>query len=506
MINFTKLFQRGWPGDLLAFLAGSLMVLSFAPFSVAPIAILSLACLAALWLRVPTKTAAWRGWLFGLGLFGFGIYWIFNSIHDIGGVNIPISLFLSGIFIACMALFPAFAGFLLGRYFSKDETIKLTLGFPAVWVFVEWIRSWIFTGFPWLTIGYSQMHSPLRGYAPLLGVFGVSLFVAYSSVFLIKIIQAIHAKKYRQGYGQLFLLIALWTTGSALTLVTWTQPFGKPVTVSLVQGNIPEKLKWTADMIQPTLNTYSKLSAPLWKNNIVIWPESAVPISLQDAENFMNEQDALAKKNHSTFITGIPVNVENNYYNAVVALGDGHGFYLKHRLVPFGEYIPFKSIFQRAFDFLKIPMTDFIADHKPAVPIVAGQLKLLTFICYEIAFPEQVNFRNPDINLLLTVSNDAWFGRSTAQAQHLEMASMRALETGRPILFASNTGITAIADAKGNIQSQVPAFSRTVLTDTVQPTQGKTPWQRKGMDSVLLTIFGAMITAWWRQRKISASS
>jgi len=499
-MKFHAIFKKGLIGDVLALIAGALMTLSFAPFRIEPLAIIALALLGALWLPVSKNLAAKRGWLFGLGLFGTGVYWVYISIHDYGNVYPIPSLFLTLLFIAVLALFPAMVGYLLNRYFSKNDNIKLTLAFPALWVSFEWIRSWIFTGFPWLIVGYSQIHSPLKGFAPIFGVFSVSLAVLYSSVFLIKGIRSIHAKKYRVAYMQFMLLIALWTVGGLLTLKSWTKPFGPPIKVSLVQGNIPEQLKWTSDMIQPTLDTYRKLSAPYWKSDIVIWPESAIPITLEDASDFVNEMDAIAKKNHTTFITGIPVSEDSRYYNAVIALGDGHGFYLKHRLVPFGEYIPFRKVFHLAFDILHVPMTDFSADKNPAQPIEAGKLKLLTFICYEIAFPEQVNFYNKDINLLLTVNNDAWFNHSTALSQHLEMAAMRALEVGRPVLFVSNSGITAIIDAKGNIQSEAEPFVQTVLTDKIQPTEGRTPWQYLKMDPVLFIIVYLLAKAAWQQR------
>jgi len=501
-MKFNHIFKSGFRGDLLALVAGGLLTLAFAPFRIEPLAIISLALLAGLWLQVSTKVAAWRGWLFGIGLFGSGVYWVFISIHQYGGVDNLSSFALTGLFVIILALFPAYTGYLLNRFFGYDENLKLTYAFPALWVLIEWVRSWIFSGFPWLIVGYSQINSPLKGYAPLLSVFGVSLFVAYSSVYLVKITKFIYSKNYQKAYINFLLLILLWSVGSVLTLKNWTTPVGKPIKVSLVQGNIPQQLKWSPDSIMPTLKTYSRLTEPYWHSDIIVWPESAIPITLQTAENLINQLDTKAKKNNSTFITGIPVEIENKYYNAVIAVGNGHGIYLKHRLVPFGEYIPFESIFSHAFKFLDIPMTDFIADRNPIQPIQAGSLKLLAFICYEITFPEQVNFYQSDINLLLTVSNDAWFGHSSAQAQHLEMAAMRALETGRPLLFVSNNGLTAIVGPDGNIQSEAEAFTATVLTDTIQPTEGRTPWQKNKLDPVLMIATFAIFSTLWRQRKI----
>lgn len=491
----------GKRGNILALLAGGLLTLAFAPFRIEPLAIISLALLAGLWLHVSPKTAAWRGWLFGVGLFGSGVYWVFISIHQYGGVGVFISLLLTGIFISTLALFPACTGYILNRFFNRNPEIQLTLAFPALWVLFEWIRSWIFSGFPWLIVGYSQIHSPLKGYAPLFSVFGVSLAVTFSSIFIVKITQFIYQKKYQKAYIQFLLFILLWTIGSILTLKSWTKPVGHSLKVSLVQGNIPEQLKWSADMVLPTIKTYQRLTAPYWHSDLIIWPESAIPVTLQSSEPLINQLDATAKKNHATFITGIPIEVDDHYYNAIIALGKGKGFYIKHRLVPFGEYIPFESVFDHAFKLLDIPMTNFAADQNPAEPIQIGPFKLSAFICYEIAFPEQVNFSAPNINMLLTINNDAWFGHSSAQAQHLEMAAMRALETGRPLLFVSNNGLTAIIAPNGNIQSEAKPFIETVLTDTIQPMQGLTPWQKQKLDPVLIFITMSLISAYWRQRK-----
>jgi apolipoprotein N-acyltransferase len=289
-----------------------------------------------------------------------------------------------------------------------------------------------------------------------------------------------------------------------LTFISWTQPQGEPFQVSLVQANIPQQLKWLPEQLEPTLNQYKALSQNHWDSQLVIWPEAAIPAALNDVPEFVNEMTATAREHHALLITGIPIkNIHNNhYFNAVISVGNvASGFYLKHHLVPFSEYIPLQKLLGRVFDFLQIPMSDLIADHGLQKPLtLANGIQMLTFICYEIAFPEQVLYPLKNIGLILTVTNDAWFGHSIAQAQHLQMASMRALETGRPVLFASNNGITALISAKGKLLSTAPPFETYVLTGKIQAYTGMTPWQRYTMDPILLILASLLYFA-FRYRK-----
>lgn len=497
-------FTKKYLVNILSVVAGILLTFAFAPARIYPLAILMPALIFMFWQNVSPRIAFKRGWLFGLGLFGAGVYWVFISIHTFGDA----SIFLAGLItiglIAILAIFPALTGYFLNRYFPYNSRSRIFFAFPAIWVFMEWVRSWIFTGFPWLLLGYTQINSPLKGYAAILGVYGISLLVLFSSSLLIQTVTAIRQKNVKHALYFGFIFIAIWAVGAYLNTKTWTQPVGKPIKVSLVQGNIPQQMKWSAEYVQSTLDTYAKLSEPHWDSNIIIWPESAVTIPLQNAEDFLNDMDVTAKKHHATFITGIPVQVPDtqNYYNAVITLGNGKGYYLKHRLVPFGEYTPFHEWVGKLLDILKIPMSDFIPSTEKSDPILANGIKIATFICYEIAFPEMVLDQDPQINLLLTVSNDAWFGHSIAQAQHLEMAQMRAAENGRPVLFVSNNGITAIIDATGKIKVAAPPYVPYVLTDTVQPVQGKTPWQNRGMDPVLFFMVMLILYAVREQRRI----
>ncbi len=498
-----RIFFRHWLKPLIALLAGALLTLGFAPFSVFPVAIISPAVLLALWLSASSpKQSFWLGWLFGLGFFGTGVYWVFISINTYGNTTFFVSILITCLMIAVLALFPAFLGMVFTRFFPKNNTSKILFAFPALWVLFEWIRSWIFSGFPWLFIGYSQMHSPLRGFAPFLSVYGVSLITVFCSALLFLLIKKIFEKNYRTAIFCALTFLILWITGALFSLISWTKPSGFPIQVSLVQGNIPQQVKWSPDQVQPTVDRYVELTDPHWNSQIIIWPESAIPVPLSSAAEFMQKMAEMAGQHNATFITGIPVKAPNDqgYYNGIIAVGKGSGMYIKHRLVPFGEYIPFRKVCGRVMDLLHVPMSDFIPGDAKPHPIMANDKKIAAFICYEIAYPEQVRMRDGNIDIILTVSNDAWFGHSIAQAQHVEMAEMRALEMGRPVLFASNDGITAVIDARGKIQSDAPQHEAYVLTDDVQTTEGKTPWQRWGMVPIALLFFIFLLIA-LRDRK-----
>ncbi len=504
-MTFKDFFAAGIKGNLLALMTGAVLTLAFAPLQWFPLAIIAPAVLFQLWQTVTPGRAFFRGWLFGLGFFGAGVYWVFISIHTFGNASFLLAGILTVGLIAILALFPALTGYFLNRYFPCSDRSRLFYAFPAIWVFLEWMRSWVFTGFPWLLLGYSQINSPLKGYAAVGGVYGLSLLVLISSGLLLQIVTYAYQRKMKETVLSCAIFLLIWAGGAVLNTVKWTTPFGKPITVSLIQGNIPQEVKWSPESIQPTLDTYHKLTEAHWGSSLIVWPESAVPIPLQSAEEFINALHADAEKHNVSLITGIPVHLPGtqNYYNAVIALGKGTGFYFKHRLVPFGEYTPLNQWFSKLLDVLHIPMSDFIAATDRPVPLLLNNnIRIAPFICYEIAFPERVGSADLKTNLLLTVSNDGWFGRSIAQAQHLEIAQMRAAEMRRPLLFVSNNGMTAIINAQGKVQAAAPPYETTVLTGTVQPMEGKTPWQTSRMDSILFFIILLIVFAIRDQRRI----
>lgn len=502
-LQLLDLLKPGFRGNCLALFAGAILTLAFAPFFIFPLAILSPAILLALWLYLTPKQAFLRGWLFGLGLFGTGVYWVFISIHTYGNASVLLAGFITCVFIAMLALFPACTGYLLNRYFPYPKETKIIFAFSAIWFLLEWVRSWIFTGFPWLLLGDSQIYSPLKGYAPIMSVYGVSLVILLSSGLLVNGIIKARKHDYKNMTINFLLIGAIWAVGGVLSFITWTTPKGTPIQVSLIQGNIEQELKWSYDHLTPTLNLYRKLTRENWDSKIIIWPEDAIPLSLQNAMDFVDEMGKEAKNNNATLITGIPIQngTENNYFNAVIAIGHDFTFYLKQRLVPFGEYTPFADHLTTMMDHFNIPMSSMVPSNQKTKPLFVQGLEIATFICYEIAFPELVRLRDDSVGILLTVSNDAWFGHSIASAQHMAMAQMRAIELARPVLFVSNTGLTSIIRPNGTIQSAIPPFQTAVLTDKVQAMTGRTLWQKRGMDPMLLMMITFLIISIKSQRK-----
>lgn len=476
---------------------GVMLTLAFAPFYIFPFAVLAPAGLLALINHVSIRRAFWTGYAFGLGFFGSGVYWVFISISRFGDVNAFLSTLITAALIAFLAIYPATACYATNRYFNDNEKYKLTLAFPCVWVLSEWVRSWLFTGFPWLLVGCSQTNSPLKGYAPIFSVYGISLAVIITSGLIVNGVYALRKSDYFRCYLSLFLIVIIWSVGGLLSLIPWTEPVGAPVKFTLVQGNIPQSLKWDPENVALSLNTYRSLSADSWgKANFIIWPESAIPLPIGDAKFYLDEMAQNAIPSNTTLIFGIPAPaIENSgYYNTLVAMGRVNASYRKRLLVPFGEYIPFQAIFARAFDFMNVPMSNTVPGLPHQPPMQIGNIKILPSICYEIAYPDFARSSDPDINFILTVTNDAWFGDSSAKAQHLQMAVMRSIEMARPGLFVSNDGITATITPKGIIDNTIPTDTAAVLNASIYPYHGSTPWMHNGIDPLLAVILIMLIT------------
>ncbi|MBI3773495.1 MAG: apolipoprotein N-acyltransferase [Gammaproteobacteria bacterium] len=494
----------GWRGDMFAGAAGVLMPVAFAPSGLWPMAIILLAALFLLWMLSPPRRAARRGFYFGLGMFGTGINWIFISIHNHGYVNIPLSIFLTALLIVIMALFPALVGYTAARLFPTRQLqiysrYKLLLALPALWVLGEWIRGWFMTGFPWLSLGYSQVESPLAGWAPVMGVYGVSWAVAVSAALLVAIVvNRIHR------YIYLLCLLAVWGLGFALNQVQWTIPNGSPLHASLIQGNVSQDVKWSPEQRRPTVELYTELTRQNWDSDLIIWPETALPAFYFEAKDFIDDLEVEARSHGTDMLIGLlQLDDKRQYYNSMISLGAGREFYSKRHLVPFTEYLPLKWAIGGLVDFMQVPMSDFSAG-KTAKPLPLDGQKAGISICFEDAFGEEVIDALPEATLLVNVSNDAWFDDSWAPHQHLQMARMRAIETGRPMLRATNTGKTAIIDHTGALVATGAQFAITVVKGTVQPMKGMTPYAYVGNFLVVIAAMAAVGFAVWRLREFLA--
>lgn len=495
-MNLPKLLQ-GWPSLVLCLLAGATLPIAFAPVGFFPLAIVAPAILLAFWLQASPRRALLQGLLFGIASYGVGVSWVFISIHEFGNTSALLAAMFTFLFVLVLAIFTGLHGYLLRRLFVSNNLSTTLLVFPALWVLMEYLRSTVLTGFPWLLIAYSQVHAPLAGYIPILGEFGVGFLVLFSSALAV-----VSFKAGKKWFYPAIALIALWLIGAGLMKIQWTQPSNnKWYSVVLVQGNIPQELKWDAAYLDHTLRTYVDLTRPHWRSDIIIWPESAIPIAYQYVQEFIASLDSQAHHHAAALMVGLPMAAnEKNYYNSVLMLGQGSGKYFKRHLVPFGEYLPFEKLLRGLIKFFDIPMSDFIAGLNPQANLTAADLWLAPFICYEIAYAEIVRNTLPQAQLLVTTSNDAWFGNSLAPWQHLDIGQFRALQTGRYMLFAGNSGVTAVIDPHGKTIAQVPQFKATVLTSKIQAMQGKTPWITIGTWPIIIFMLLMVSICFFRRK------
>ncbi|MDH4235364.1 MAG: apolipoprotein N-acyltransferase [Gallionella sp.] len=487
----------------LALLAGAMCVFGFAPFGISVIPVLALAALFSLWLRADSaRAAAWLGFVFGLGLFGAGIGWIYIAMHEYGGMPLSLALLAVLLFAAFWALLPALAGYAQARISMTNRPVanwlRITLVMPAVWALLEWFRGLLVTGFPWLTLGYAHSDSPLAGYAPVLGVYGVSFAAAASAGLLLLLWQSRMSK---QGKLALILLLFIWGLGALLRTVAWTQPHGEPFSVALVQGNIPQNLKFNEDALVGTLETYRRL---VEQNpaRLTVLPETALPLLRHEVpKNYVQRLRDHARQNGGDMLIGVFERSNGSYYNSIFTLGMAdEQHYRKQHLVPFGEFIPLRPMLGWFINnVLDIPMGDLARGDAVQAPLnVAGQ-QVAANICYEDVFGEEIIRSLPQATLLVNVTNDAWYGDSPVAAQHNQIAQFRALETGRMMLRATNTGVTSIIGANGKVLQQLPQHEESVLFGMAQGYQGITPYVRWGNAAILLLLIALLAYAWTRR-------
>jgi apolipoprotein N-acyltransferase len=483
-------------GGIMVLLAGALGVTAFAPLGWYPLAYLSLAVLFNQWLEDTPRQALCHGALYGLGYFGVGVSWVYVSVHTYGHVTLLPAALVTAALVVYLSLYPALLGYCLKRWLPAPVTLQLLVAFAAGWIFFEWLRGWLFTGFPWLTLGSSQIDAPLAGYAPLSGVYGIGLAAALTAAMLVAL--------WRQRIlPALLVLGVIWAGGILLDHVEWTGVRGAPLKVALVQGNIAQETKWAPENLKHTLTRYMTLTFDLAPTDLVVWPETAIPAFYDQMQDSLIPQlDAELRKTHTVLLTGIPVldKATWHYYNSVVSLGGEHRFYYKQHLVPFGEYLPLRGVIGNSLDALAVPNADFSsgADNQPL--LVADGYPIASSICFEVAFAEEIRRAMPQAALLVNVSNDGWFGDSLAPHQHLEMARLRARETGRPMLRATNTGISAIIDHTGRVIARSPQFEEAVVTGTITPRQGATPYVLTGNTPVvILTVICLLVVGLFRR-------
>ncbi len=482
--------------SLIALFFGLIGVFAFSPYHYWPLAYVSLFALLYFATQSSGKKALWYSFLWGMGFFTFGVSWLHISIAQFGGAPLFLSWLLVGLLAGYLSLFPTLFAYLVQRFQVKSPAI-----FPALWTLTEWLRGHLFSGFPWLQLGYTQIDSPFYGLAPLFGVQGLTFFVMWASAVLFTL-----WRYWRQGgksklFGASYLLLLSVTSllayySSQLTFVK-AEP-EKALTFALLQGNIPQQMKWDPAYVWRSVNVYQQLiQENIGKADVIVLPESAIPLEETSLSPWLMEMQESAQKAQSSLLLGtVFLNEQGRLLNSIIALNttpyapNNVPRYSKQHLVPFGEYVPLENWLRPLGTVFNLPMSAF---EKGAGQQANLNLKGQNFapaICYEIIFPEEVRANwQAKTAYLLTLSNDAWFGASIGPWQHLQMAQMRALELGRPLVRATNNGISVLVNEKGQILQKAPQFTQTALRGKLTPTTGNTPYAVLGSKPLYALIF-----------------
>lgn len=511
---------------LLSALAGALTAwLGFAPVGWWWFPYLGFAALAALIARAPTvRRGALLGFAFGLAYFLAGVSWVRVSMNEFGGMPLPLAWFSAFLFCAFLALYPALAA-AFTAWARPRNRVLFAFVFASAWTFAEYLRAHLFTGFEWLTVGVAAANETMRTFAaPIGGVFSQSWVTAFVAALLIgsyrwwqperRELEAVPSPirgiaRFLSGFEWTVYVLVLWIALTfGLSQFTFSHQTGRPIRVSLLQGNVPQSMKWEPEKFVQTLQLYEKLVSQA-KGELIILPETALPAPLSRIPpEYIEKLRGIAFSKNANLLIGVPVEENGKYFNAAVSMGvEDIQQYRKVHLVPFGEYMPLRGPLAWFYANLTIPMSDFTAGDPAQSPIKVNGQTLGISICYEDAFARDVLRTMPDATLLVNISNDAWFGKSAAAEQHLQLAQMRAIETGRPMLRANNTGITAVIDDKGRVTQRLEPWTEGILEATVQGRKGFTPYSMWGdLPILLICIAGIGIGAAQRLRRGSATA
>lgn len=478
------------------------MTTVFEPAGLAYLAPLLLLPLFYICLTLSHRDAASHGFWFGAGMFLCGTYWIYLSVTGPGQAAWWIGALLVVLLTLIMAAYMGLTAGLMARL-AHGEPWWLLVVAPAVWTAIEWLRGWLFSGFPWMSLGYSQIDTPLAGWAPALGIYGVSIMLLLSSVALLAAIRT-------QG-GQRLLAAALfvlpWLCGALLGAVEWTQAEGSAVRTTIIQAGIPQDEKWKPERRQPSKDFYYEQSRAHGNSQLVVWPEVAIPSVTELETEYIESVDQLARSAGQTILFGIlererEAGGDASIYNSLILAGRGdRQVYRKRHLVPFGEYFPVPAFVREWMRMRNLPFTDLRAGAAEQDLLrTADGTPLAVAICYEDSYGAEQLYALPEAALLINVSNDAWFGDSIAPHQHLQIARMRSLEVGRDTIRATNTGISAFIDAGGRLLQTGAQFQPVTMTAAVQPRAGETPYVRYGNWPVVSVCFLLIAVFWLRSR------
>ena len=491
--------------------AGAMQTLSLAPFNQWVLGPLSIALILMVTRALNAPSPSFRGflygWLFGIGLFGSGASWVYVSINTYGYAPPVLAGSLTLIFVLGLALFSGLSFYVYGKLKTESKVGNAIL-FTACWVLGDMFRGVFLTGFPWLYLGYGHLNTALSGWIPVIGVHGLTVLSVASGIALFFLLTLLfkalpvmikhnktsrkrafrsryHPKKTLLKLSFILVILTFWASGPILNNIEWTQLQDKEISVALIQTNIPQEEKWKPSQRLKTLELLEKMSEEHWSSDIIVWPETAIPLLYDQAIPFIDKLTEMALQRQTNIISGLPFRQRNQdgsqiLHNSIISFGAGEGIYHKQKLVPFGEYVPLQEVLRGLIAFFDLPMSDFRTGSNDQAPLSALEYKVAPFICYEVVYPDFVRELARGTHFLLTISNDSWFGSSIGPLQHLQMAQMRAAETRRYMIRATNNGVSAIINERGQITGQTEQFVRTSLQAPIHSAAGETIFMRLG--------------------------
>ncbi len=487
-------FNSNWARAIAALAGGAILTLAFAPFGWWPLAIVCPVLLMWLWQGASPRTAAWLGFYFGFGCFAAGTWWLYISVHEVAAAPIWLALLLMVLLATIMALYYALLGYVAARWLPPRGVWRALVGVPALWLLLEWLRGMLFTGFPWLSLGYALTDTPLASLAPVLGVYGLSGLMLLSAGAVLLLIEGSQRERVCAG----FVLLLPWAVALALRSVQWTSATGAPVTVAITQGAIPQNVKWLIANREPTRATYKELNRQALGARLIVWPEAAVTELANQIPQYLAGIYNDSRPYNSDVVMGVLRMGDNSdkIYNSIMALTNPLAFYDKRHLVPYSEYFPVPEWVRGWLQRLDLPYEDISKGTESQPLLQAGGLSIAATICYEDAFGSAQRHLVRNADVLVNVTNDAWFGHSPARYQHFQINRMRALEAQRYLIRAANDGVSAIVGPDGRVVQQASEFRTAVLRGTVTPRRGLTPYIRMGdWPAVTLAALGAILAA-----------
>ncbi|MGL5741701.1 MAG: apolipoprotein N-acyltransferase [Legionella sp.] len=472
-IPFNASIRLGYIKYFLVFIAGLLAPFGFAPFHTPGLTLLSLAFLYSSLQNCSIKQSFSLGFFYGVGYFGFGVSWVILSIHDYGKLNYFFAGLVTLIFIMYLALFPALVCYLYKLLELKHRKVLSLILFTTLWCWSEYIRATLFSGFPWLLVGTSLIDTPIKYIAPILGIYGLSLVCVLIATLLTLAV----SPNFEKRYHYLIVVVLIIMSPMLCKNISWSQVKQEPISVGAVQANLSMRDKWDETLFWNLLKHYEQAINQLLGKQLIILPESAIPLPASYLDKYLNKLNNKALKANSALMLGIlqPTNdSETHYYNSIITLGQAKGKKLKHQLVPFGEYIPKPLV--PINRWLNLPEPNLLPGKRQHSLIRIGNHPIASLICYEIAYPNILREQMPKAQWIVSISDNGWFGHSLASYQQLQMAQILSLLTGRYQIVVNNDGLSSVIDASGNIVESLPPFSSGLLQSSVYPAEGLTPW------------------------------